>query len=186
MFSLICVWINGWVNNYEAGDLRRYHAHYDVIVMRIDFYLTSYHLKCLCVWLRGMNDARMIAINTNAIREKTKHQCNASIYNANNFLLNTCVGIIFIETENYWKSHIFIKPLWMKGQLFTKKQNAFAWIFPGGKIFSPFESWKTALSRPLPTSPVISPPLYLCVNIDIYTWYTYIVKTLNPRPYKWQ
>ena len=33
MFSLICVWINGWVNNREAGDYRRYHAHYDVIVM---------------------------------------------------------------------------------------------------------------------------------------------------------
>ena len=34
MFSLICVWINGWVNNREAGGLRRYCAHYDVIVMR--------------------------------------------------------------------------------------------------------------------------------------------------------
>ena len=33
MFSLICVWINGWVNNREAGGLRRYHAHYDVNVM---------------------------------------------------------------------------------------------------------------------------------------------------------
>ena len=33
MFSLICVWIYGWVNNREAGDLRRYRAHYDVIVM---------------------------------------------------------------------------------------------------------------------------------------------------------
>ena len=33
MFSLICVWINGWVNNLEAGDLRRYRSHYDVIVM---------------------------------------------------------------------------------------------------------------------------------------------------------
>ena len=33
MFSLICVWINGWVNNREAGDLRRDRAHYDVIVM---------------------------------------------------------------------------------------------------------------------------------------------------------
>ena len=33
MFSLICIWINGWVNNRKAGDLRRYHAHYDVIVM---------------------------------------------------------------------------------------------------------------------------------------------------------
>ena len=25
------VWINGWENNREAGDLRRYRAHYDVI-----------------------------------------------------------------------------------------------------------------------------------------------------------
>ena len=33
MFSLICVWINGWVNNREAGDLRRYRAHCDVTVM---------------------------------------------------------------------------------------------------------------------------------------------------------
>ena len=33
MFSLICARINGWVNNREAGDLRRYRAHYDVIVM---------------------------------------------------------------------------------------------------------------------------------------------------------
>ena len=33
MFSLIRVWINGGVNNGEAGDLRRYSAHYDVAVM---------------------------------------------------------------------------------------------------------------------------------------------------------
>ena len=33
MFSLICVWINGWVNTHEAGDLRRYRADYGVIVM---------------------------------------------------------------------------------------------------------------------------------------------------------
>ena len=33
MFSLICARINGWVNDREAGDLRRYRAHYDVIVM---------------------------------------------------------------------------------------------------------------------------------------------------------
>ena len=33
MFSLICDWITGWLNNREAGDLRRYRAHYDVTVM---------------------------------------------------------------------------------------------------------------------------------------------------------
>ena len=34
MFSLMCARINDWVNNGEAGDLRRNRAHYDVIVMR--------------------------------------------------------------------------------------------------------------------------------------------------------
>ena len=33
MFSFICAWINGWVKNREAGDLRRYRTHYGVIVM---------------------------------------------------------------------------------------------------------------------------------------------------------
>ena len=35
MFTLICVWINGCVNNREAGDLRRYCAHYGVTVMEL-------------------------------------------------------------------------------------------------------------------------------------------------------
>ena len=34
-FSFICAWINSWVNNREAGDLRCHRAHYDVIVMGI-------------------------------------------------------------------------------------------------------------------------------------------------------
>ena len=39
MFSLICTWINCWINNHEAGDLRRHRSHYDVIVMM--YHLTS-------------------------------------------------------------------------------------------------------------------------------------------------
>ena len=35
-------WINGWVNNGEAGDLRRYRAHYDVIVMDAFVMLAHY------------------------------------------------------------------------------------------------------------------------------------------------
>ena len=33
MLSSICAWMNDWVNNREAGDLRRHHAHYNVTVM---------------------------------------------------------------------------------------------------------------------------------------------------------
>ena len=35
MFSLICAWINGGVNNSEAVDLRRDRAHYDVTVLEM-------------------------------------------------------------------------------------------------------------------------------------------------------
>ena len=33
MFSLICAWINNWVKNREADDLRRHRGHYDVTVI---------------------------------------------------------------------------------------------------------------------------------------------------------
>ena len=33
MISLICAWMNGRVNTRETGDLRRYRAHHDVIIM---------------------------------------------------------------------------------------------------------------------------------------------------------
>ena len=38
-------WINAWVNNREAGDLRRHRAHYDVIVMLTRLLIVS-PLRC--------------------------------------------------------------------------------------------------------------------------------------------
>ena len=50
MFSLICAWINSWVNNRrEAGDLRRYRAHYDVIVMNFKQWFGILLSGCLLV-----------------------------------------------------------------------------------------------------------------------------------------
>ena len=60
MFSLICGGMNDWVNNREAGDLRRHRAHHDVTVMcprsetpcySCDHKLTwrlTYKLRSLC------------------------------------------------------------------------------------------------------------------------------------------
>ena len=42
MFSLIYAWINDWVNNREAADLRRHSAHFEVTVM--------------CRWLLSLKD----------------------------------------------------------------------------------------------------------------------------------
>ena len=43
MFSLIGFWMNGWVNNREADDLRRYRAHNDVTVMKYPCWYESRH-----------------------------------------------------------------------------------------------------------------------------------------------
>ena len=43
IFSVICAWINGWVNNREAGDLRRHRVHFDVILIR------TFELTSLCI-----------------------------------------------------------------------------------------------------------------------------------------
>ena len=55
MFTLICARINDWVNNREAGDLRRHLDHYDVIVMRSEVLcrrvcISEAILECSIVW----------------------------------------------------------------------------------------------------------------------------------------
>ena len=45
MFTLICARINGWVNNHEAGDLRRHRAHYDVTANVIFFHFVRLEIK---------------------------------------------------------------------------------------------------------------------------------------------
>ena len=40
-FPLIYNWINGWVNNRDAGDLRRHRAHYDVMWFMLWYCLPS-------------------------------------------------------------------------------------------------------------------------------------------------
>ena len=56
MFYLICAWINGWVNNREAGDLRRRHAHYVVTAIRFlaerGWWFRALVVSLLRVWWR--------------------------------------------------------------------------------------------------------------------------------------
>ena len=66
MLSLICVRINGWVNNREAGDLRRYRAHYDVIVMGLSTAVRQQAITwtnvdsdlCRHIALHGQNESK--------------------------------------------------------------------------------------------------------------------------------
>ena len=82
-FSLICAWINGWVNNREAGDLRRHRARYDVSVMHWEFMHTSPHfmgppLSCLRTLLHNKAEATyrlvlLIVLTTQHFNFQTSH-----------------------------------------------------------------------------------------------------------------
>ena len=52
MIYLIRGWINGWVNNREAGDMRRHLVHYDVTVML----WTQWQPMCIWIWPRQITE----------------------------------------------------------------------------------------------------------------------------------
>ena len=56
MFSLICAWINAWVNNRGAGDLRRQRAHYKVTVMIfvLCLVISDDIFKVVCMFLASL------------------------------------------------------------------------------------------------------------------------------------
>ena len=45
MLSLICAWMNGWVNSRKVGDSRRHGAHYDVILMILMWFIRVFILQ---------------------------------------------------------------------------------------------------------------------------------------------
>ena len=55
MFSLICAGTNGWSNNRSTGDLRRHHAHYNVILIKRPYWITS--------WDHGLTSPRKVGSN---------------------------------------------------------------------------------------------------------------------------
>ena len=67
MLPSICVWTNAWVNNRDAGDLRRYRVHYDGTVMWISMLTWSYEIHRVrqylvnVVWF-GIKDMRISEI----------------------------------------------------------------------------------------------------------------------------
>ena len=93
MLSLICVWINGWVNNREAGDLRRHRCHYDVIVM--DRYVHPICIKHESIQRKTQNFyshrvCQMHIINTLRPRQHGRHFADDTF---KRIFLNENVGI---------------------------------------------------------------------------------------------
>ena len=97
MFSLICVWINGCVNNREAGNLRRYRAHYNVTVMSsVDpgRHVWVHSLRHVVLFLRngaevnvaGPRRVKIVSDNGLTPLDKTIFLANCGIMNTFKFL----------------------------------------------------------------------------------------------------
>ena len=71
MFSLICAWIYGWVNNRKAGDLRGHRAHDDVTVM---FVLTMYR------WLHWRLEGKKTKFQSNINQDVKKNYWNHLVW----------------------------------------------------------------------------------------------------------
>ena len=99
MFSLIHAWINDWLNNRGAGDLRRHRAHCDVIVMKI---LQAHQTKCfsmksLTSHIMPRNTFSHVAIVRSALNWK-EHKF---YYRSEHFY---CTCIQFIEISRVLKT----------------------------------------------------------------------------------
>ena len=134
IFSLICVWINGWVNNRKAGDLRRYGAHYDVIVMevgmgirlKIIFNMTDpVYSKQKCTNMTSKINCRI----RNTTKWKIKYFENGATYLAQSSLSHThthiCIYInIYVyripELESFFIRWLCHQLLWHLFQLWHR------------------------------------------------------------------
>ena len=63
MFSLICAWINGWVNTRKAGDLRRHHPHYVITLMNNPTHLW-WHIMSLPLKIKVFSHQRTVLTRT--------------------------------------------------------------------------------------------------------------------------
>ena len=110
MFSLICIWINGWENNREAGDLRRYRSHYDVTVMWPCFYLQGFPL-----WYNGQSVVRHSYLyNGNPPTVKAAFlYCKSLQALKNQYCLKYGLKFFYILTASrYWKLNTMYK-IWV-------------------------------------------------------------------------
>ena len=112
VFSLICAWINSWVSNREAGDLRCHHAHYDVIVMRNRCAVCNTVLYCT-----GMYRESMIFVF--CLIEKTKYLAS---YVKNDFTWDQHMLTICENSNHSTKVLRGFRRVYPRGMLLRKVQ----------------------------------------------------------------
>ena len=87
MPSLICAWMNGWVNNSKARDLRRHRAHHDATVMA--FTKTHLPVHNRAITSAGRYITVMILHHGLFITARSTEQCGIINHQQLNYLSST-------------------------------------------------------------------------------------------------
>ena len=129
MFSLIYTRINGWVNNREAGDLRRHRIHYDVIVMDSNW-LTTSNRKCWIFYgLGGVTNLRNFYLCSSSF---VVYLCQCSEHS------NCIILLLYTSTWFQLKSTDFLPRKKVKGAMglrfFCDTHQKFEFSFMGSVL----------------------------------------------------
>ena len=122
MFSLIWVWINGWVNNRKAGDLRRHRAHRNVIVMTLPcpryLPLVSKFPNICCDKTYNPNNESMVKAGQVHSYQQNTFQCRDVEYRQLQQILHYYKALMFLsllQMNNDWNlTHLVQKPFHLK------------------------------------------------------------------------
>ena len=73
IFSLICGWINAWINNRDDGDSRPNRGHYDVTLMWFPISANEANLKMMCIYTTSQQHKRILWLKQNNTNQKRVH-----------------------------------------------------------------------------------------------------------------
>ena len=148
MYSLICIRINGWVNNGQAGDLRRHRAHYDVTVMVFTQMLYVELMTKLSVFEYATSNYLIMTTFKYCHIEKGYHEIVADIVFGNNWYGQVYYFVVNIGKEKtnlpltHWGrvTHICVSKLTIIGSdngLSPGRRQAIIWTNAGILLIGP-------------------------------------------------
>ena len=114
VLSLICAWINGWVNNREAGDRRRHRAHYDVAVMFCRWMVFRHLINYLYANLFNHSqhsNIRESIVNKMTIESYKENHKRTIVYKKPGIIKYIYITCLF---RHFWQSIKTVHQVWYK------------------------------------------------------------------------
>ena len=171
MFSLICTWTNGWVNNRDASDLRRHRAHNEVTVMKCHLRLCSCGDAFIRYYLSHMVYlCRIESLCGRIWKHFARHWTMGKLYNQPRLSWTTqAVTTTLQETVERLVTRAATRLMWWhcndRGCMYY--DTVLKLCFPGGKLFQ-FDHYSDAIMSAMPSQITGVPIVYSTVCSGTY------------------